>query len=316
MRSPCFVLGSSFRVQCRTGNEEEKVLENVIEIKGLCKKYRNFALTNVDISIPEGCVTGFIGLNGQGKTTTIRTLLGLAQKDAGQVRLLGLDMDQHEKEIKNRLGVVFDEGYLYESLKMKEMKSIVASAYTHWDEDAYRHFMQRFSLQEEQRIATLSKGMKMKFALTLALSHRAQLLIMDEPTSGLDPLVRKELLVILSEFMAAGGKGVFYSSHITSDLDKFADMIVMIHDGKIVFVEDKDVLLDSYVSVKGDKNELSEELEKAFITLKLGEYSFSGITRQVQLLKERMPDIVCERANLEAIMLALLEGGHHHACTH
>ena len=316
MRSPCFVLGSSFRVQCRTGNEEEKVLENVIEIKGLCKKYRNFALTNVDISIPEGCVTGFIGLNGQGKTTTIRTLLGLAQKDAGQVRLLGLDMDQHEKEIKNRLGVVFDEGYLYESLKMKEMKSIVASAYTHWDEDAYRHFMQRFSLQEEQRIATLSKGMKMKFALTLALSHRAQLLIMDEPTSGLDPLVRKELLDILSEFMAAGGKGVFYSSHITSDLDKFADMIVMIHDGQIVFVEDKDVLLDSYVSVKGDKNELSEELQKAFITLKLGEYSFSGITRQVQLLKEKIPDIVCERANLEAIMLALLEGGHHHACTH
>ena len=316
MRSPCFVLGSSFRVQCRTGNEEEKVLENVIEIKGLCKKYRSFALTDVDISIPEGCVTGFIGLNGQGKTTTIRTLLGLAQKDAGQVRLLGLDMDQHEKEIKNRLGVVFDEGYLYESLKMNEMKSIVASAYTHWDEDAYRHFMQRFSLQEEQRIATLSKGMKMKFALTLALSHRAQLLIMDEPTSGLDPLVRKELLDILSEFMAAGGKGVFYSSHITSDLDKFADMIVMIHDGKIVFVEDKDVLLDSYVSVKGDKNELSEELEKAFITLKLGEYSFSGITRQVQLLKERIPDIVCERANLEAIMLALLEGGHHHACTH
>lgn len=316
MRSPCFVLGSSFRVQCRTGNEEEKILENVIEIKGLCKKYRNFALTDVDISIPEGCVTGFIGLNGQGKTTTIRTLLGLAQKDAGQVRLLGLDMDQHEKEIKNRLGVVFDEGYLYESLKMNEMKSIVASAYTHWDEDAYRHFMQRFSLQEEQRIATLSKGMKMKFALTLALSHRAQLLIMDEPTSGLDPLVRKELLDILSEFMAAGGKGVFYSSHITSDLDKFADMIVMIHDGKIVFVEDKDVLLDSYVSVKGDKNELSEELQKAFITLKLGEYSFSGITRQVQLLKERIPDIVCERANLEAIMLALLEGGHHHACTH
>lgn len=256
-------------------------MENVIEIKGLCKKYRNFALTDVDISIPEGCVTGFIGLNGQGKTTTIRTLLGLAQKDAGQVRLLGLDMDQHEKEIKNRLGVVFDEGYLYESLKMNEMKSIVASAYTHWDEDAYRHFMQRFSLQEEQRIATLSKGMKMKFALTLALSHRAQLLIMDEPTSGLDPLVRKELLDILSEFMAAGGKGVFYSSHITSDLDKFADMIVMIHDGQIVFVEDKDVLLDSYVSVKGDKNELSEELEKAFITLKLGEYSFSGITRQV-----------------------------------
>lgn len=291
-------------------------MENVIEIKGLCKKYRNFALTDVDISIPEGCVTGFIGLNGQGKTTTIRTLLGLAQKDAGQVRLLGLDMDQHEKEIKNRLGVVFDEGYLYESLKMNEMKSIVASAYTHWDEDAYRHFMQRFSLQEEQRIATLSKGMKMKFALTLALSHRAQLLIMDEPTSGLDPLVRKELLDILSAFMAAGGKGVFYSSHITSDLDKFADMIVMIHDGKIVFVEDKDVLLDSYVSVKGDKNELSEELQKAFITLKLGEYSFSGITRQVQLLKERIPDIVCERANLEAIMLALLEGGHHHVCTH
>lgn len=288
-------------------------MNNVIEINGLCKKYENFELSNVSISIPTGCVAGFIGLNGQGKTTTIRTMLGLSKKISGTVKILGKDIDKNEKEIKERIGIVFDDGYLYETLKMKDMKNIVAKAYTKWDEKIYSDFMNRFSLNENQKISTLSKGMKMKFALTLALSHHAELLIMDEPTSGLDPLVRKELLDILSEFMENGGKGVFYSSHIISDLDKFADIIVFINNGKIIFVEDKDYLLDSFVSVKGDKKFLTENNRKLFICLNINEYGFTGITNHLTELKESIPEIISERINLEALMLAYIEGGKHYA---
>ncbi|HEL0178058.1 TPA: ABC transporter ATP-binding protein [Streptococcus equi subsp. zooepidemicus] len=288
-------------------------MENVIEITGLSKKYKNFELSNVSIVIPNGCVAGFIGLNGHGKTTTIRTMLGLSKKNSGKVKLLGRDIDKYEKEVKNSIGVVFDDGYLYDSLKMKDMKNIVAKSYTQWDEDAYRNFMNRFSLNENQVISTLSKGMKMKFALTLALSHHAELLIMDEPTSGLDPLIRKELLSILNEFMQNGGKGVFYSSHITSDLDKFADVIVFINEGKIVFVEDKDFLLDSFVSVKGDSKLLTENNKKYFTYLKTNEYGFTGVTNQLSKLKESIPEIISERINLETLMLAYIEGGKNNA---
>lgn len=284
-------------------------MENVIEVRNLVKEYDKFKLSNVSFSIPNGCVAGFIGLNGQGKTTTIRTMLGLSKKTSGQVKILGKDIDECEKEIKDKIGVVFDDGYLYESLKMKDMKSIVAKSYTKWDERVYRGFMERFSLNENQVISTLSKGMRMKFALTLALSHHAELLIMDEPTSGLDPLVRKELLAILSEFMENGGKGVLYSSHITSDLDKFSDIIVFINDGEIVFVEDKDYLLDSFVAVKGDKKFLTDANREYFTSLNVNEYGFTGVTNKLDKLRESIPEIVSERINIETLMLAYIEGG-------
>lgn len=204
---------------------------------------------------------------------------------------------------------MFDDGYLYNSLKMKNMKNIVCKAYSQWDENIYHNFMERFSLNENQLISALSKGMKMKFALTLALSHHAEFLIMDEPTSGLDPLVRRDLLHILADFMDLGGKGVFYSSHITSDLDKFADILVFIHHGKIVFVEDKDELLDSHFLVKGNNNYLTEENKKYFIDLEVKHYRFLGITNQLTELQKTIPDLIAEHVNIEDIMLGYIEGG-------
>lgn len=282
-------------------------MNNVIEVSGLNKNYQDFSLKDVSFAVPEGCIAGFIGLNGSGKTTTIRSMLGLAPKDAGNVYMLGKNFDSDEKYIKDRIGVVFDEGYLYESLKMRDMKSIVASAYSRWDDVAYHNLMHRFSLNENQQISTISKGMKMKFALTLALSHNAELLIMDEPTSGLDPLVRRELMDILNDFMKQGGKGVFYSTHITSDLDKFADIIVFINKGKIVFVRDKDELMESFAIVKGDKSLLNSENRKLIMNLKETDYGFHGVSQQVSLLQKSIPSIVTEKANIEDIMLAHVE---------
>lgn len=279
-------------------------MTKVLEVKNLNKQYTNFKLENVSFDIPEGCVVGFIGLNGQGKTTTIKTLLGLSNKDSGSVKIFGKNFEDYEKEIKNDLAIVFDEGYLYDSLKLKEMKSIVAKGYSNWDEKRYLEILKKFSLDDDQKISTLSKGMRMKFALALALSHHAKLLIMDEPTSGLDPLIRKELIKMLGEYMMEEGLGVFYSTHITSDLEKFADIIILIDKGKIVFSENKDLLLDSYRIVKGDKKDLSEEVRKAILNLEESNYGFEGITKEVRLLKETCPDFVFEKASIEDIMLA------------
>lgn len=283
-------------------------MENVLELIDLCKKYNKFELMDVSIKIPEGCVAGFIGLNGQGKTTTIRTMLGLSKKNSGTVKILGMDFDDNEKEIKDRIGIVFDEGYLYDGLKIKDMKNIVSNSYSRWDDVQYRKYMKKFNLDENQTISTLSKGMKMKFALTLALSHNAEFLIMDEPTSGLDPLVRKELLNILADFMESGGKGVLYSTHITSDLDRFADIIIFIDNGKIIFSEDKDYLLDTYVRVKGNNKYINDSVKRYFTSLEIGEYSFMGITKESGALKKLIPDMVIEKIVVEDLMLAFVEG--------
>ena len=180
-------------------------MKNILEISGLNKSYRGFSLHDIAFSLPEGQITGFIGINGAGKTTTLRTMLGLTPKSSGNIRFFGMDMEKHEKQIKERLGVVMDEGGFYEDLTLMEMKSMIAPAYRTWREGEFKSYMERFHLNPKQKINTLSKGMRMQYALALALSHEAELLIMDEPTSGLDPLIRSQLLAILSEYMQGGG---------------------------------------------------------------------------------------------------------------
>jgi ABC-2 type transport system ATP-binding protein len=213
-------------------------------------------------------------------------------------------MENDERALKNRIGVVLDEGCFYDELTMAEMKCVVAPAYTGWSDQTYKACMDRFSLDPRQKIAALSKGMRMKFALALALSHGADLLVMDEPTSGLDPLIRSQLLEIMGDYMKQGGKGVFFSTHITSDLDKIADMIVLIHGGKIVFEEEKDALLDKYRLIKGDGKALTRENRNLFLTLQTTAFGFTGITDKVSEVRAAMPDILAERPTIEDIMLA------------
>lgn len=284
-------------------------MNNILEVYGLNKSYKDFSLKDVTFSLPEGCITGFIGINGAGKTTTLRSILGLTSKTSGSIKLFGIEMKDHEQELKNRIGIVLDDGCFYNELTMEEMKNIIAPAYSNWSESDYKNYIKRFSLNEKQKINTLSKGMRMKYALTLALSHKAELLIMDEPTSGLDPLIRTELLGILTDYMQEGGKGVFFSTHITSDLDKIADTLIMIHKGKIIFQEDKDLLLDSYRLVKGDNKLLKEDIRKLFLSIKTTEFGFTGITNQAEEVKKHIADIITERATIEDIMLANIKGG-------
>ncbi len=279
---------------------------NILEVNGLCKSYRDFALKDITFSVPEGCIAGFIGVNGAGKTTTLKSILGLVRPSARQIRVFGLDMATDEKEIKDRIGVVFDDGQFYMELTLKEMKNVLAAAYSSWSESDFAGWLDRFELSPRQKISELSKGMRMKFALALALSHKAELLLMDEPTSGLDPLIRTEFLHVLTDYMEQGGKGVLFSTHITSDLDKVADMLIMIDRGRIAFQEEKDALMDSYRIIKGDPAMLSEETRKLFLKLEENTFGFTGITKEADRVMRMMPGVLSERAAVEDIMLANL----------
>lgn len=287
-------------------------MNELLTVRGLTKNFDRFALQELSFSLPEGCITGFIGANGAGKTTTLRTILDLIHKDSGDVRIFGLDMSTDARAIKDRIGVVLDDGGFYDELSLSEMKRIIAPAYSHWSDENFQRWLDHFRLDPHQKIATLSRGMRMKFALALAMSHGAELLIMDEPTSGLDPKIRRQLLRTLSTFMENGGKGVFFSTHITSDLDKIADFLVMIDDGQILFQEDKDTLLDSHRILKGDSAALTADTRPLFLSLEETAYGFTGLTYAPEAL-DAFPDALVERPTVEDIMLAYMKGDARHA---
>ena len=288
-------------------------MDTVLDVTGLNKSYDSFSLKDVSFSLPEGCITGFIGINGAGKTTTLRSILGLARGVTGNVHFFGMDMGKNEKQIKDRIGVVLDSGGFYEDLSLDEMKKILAPAYSSWCEQDYQSYLERFSLNPKEKIKNLSRGMKVKYALALALSHKAELLIMDEPTSGLDPLSRIQLLNVLRDYMEQGGKGVLFSTHITSDLDKIADMLIMINEGRIVFQEEKDQLMDRYRIIKGNKGDLNENIRSLFLSIHETDFGFAGMTSHISQIQKRLPNILVERPTVEDIMLSYIERGKENA---
>ncbi len=172
-------------------------MENILEINNLNKSYKGFSLKNVSFSLKPGFVMGFIGPNGAGKSTTIKLIMNLIKKDSGIINIFGKDNIDNEKEVKSKIGFVYDENYYYEDLTIKDMKNILAPFYANWDNKVYEKYIKDFKLPSNKKIKDLSKGMKMKFSLAIALSHKAELIIMDEPTAGLDPVFRSELLDIL-----------------------------------------------------------------------------------------------------------------------
>ncbi len=280
----------------------------ILEVSGLRKSYGKFKLQNISFAIPEDCITGFIGANGAGKTTTIHSILNLIHRDAGTILFRGKDISVNEKQFKDKIGVVFDSGCFYDELSLKEMSAIISRSYSNWDNRIFQQYLEMFSLQQEQTIGTLSKGMKMKYSLALALSHNAELLIMDEPTSGLDPLIREQFINILKKYMEPGGRAVFYSTHNTTDLDKAADMLIMINAGAIVFEEDKDTLLEKFRIVKGDIKHLTPGMQALMLHCDKSRYGFVGITDKPERIKQYGTDLLFERTTIEDIMLAYCKG--------
>ncbi len=279
-------------------------MENILEIKGLKKTFGDFTLDNISFSLPKGFITGFIGPNGSGKTTTIKLIMNLLKKDSGDIRIFGLDPARQEKEIKNRIGFVYDESHFYEELTVEEMKRIIAPMYEQWDEQQFQNYAAKFDLPGNKKTKELSRGMKVKFSLAIALSHHADLLIMDEPTAGLDPVVRSEILDILYALMQDENKGVFFSTHITSDLDRIADYIVMIYNGKILFCTQKDALMENHAIVRGKTSLLDTVRCPDLKGIRMSRYGFEAMSAKKETTAAfAKAGAVIDPPTLEDIML-------------
>jgi ABC-2 type transport system ATP-binding protein len=257
---------------------------NSIKIKNLTKRYKTFTLDNISLSIPKGFIMGFIGENGAGKTTTIKTMLNISKRDEGEVTILGQDLDLHEIEIKSKIGYVSGNMF-YPKKTIKEVTKYYQRFYQEWDEDLYNSYLVKFNLDPNKKIDELSKGMQLKYLITLALSHHAELLILDEPTSGLDPVARDNLLELFQTIIENEETTIFFSTHITSDLEKCADYVTFIKDGKIVESSSKDDLIDNYRFVSGTETEL-EKISPRLISYKTNAFGFNGLIKTSDLVKE------------------------------
>ena len=287
-------------------------MEHALEVKGLRKSYNGFTLKDVSFCVPRGYIMGLIGPNGAGKTTTIKLILNLLRRDAGEVRLFGMDNLQHEVEVKSRVGFVLDEPPLYGYLTLERMKSVVSRFYPRWDDALFRRLAGEFDLPLRRRVHALSRGMKMKFALALALSHNADFIIMDEPTSGLDPVFRRELLERLSVLIQDEGKSVLFSTHITSDLERTADFITFIRDGEILFSTTKDEIQENWAVVKGAKELLNEETRSLFEgVVRESAFGFKALTADRKTAERRLARLgaVFEKATFDEIVLFLSRSG-------
>ena len=279
-------------------------MENVLEIKNLSKKYKNFTLNNINLTLDKGFIMGIIGENGAGKTTLIKLIMNLVNKSEGSIKIFGMDYIKNEKEIKDRIGFVYDQFYGYDYLSLQDNTNLLAPMYSKWNIEKYKYYINKFSLNEKQKLRELSKGMRMKYSLCLALSHGAELILMDEPTAGLDPIVRNELLDELQDLIYEENISVIISTHITSDLEKIADFITFIKEGEVIFSISKDEILEEFKIVKGKNEDLNEEVEKLFLGLRKNAYGFEGLTNKVHEIKEALKDkIVVENTSLEKIMI-------------
>jgi ABC-2 type transport system ATP-binding protein len=287
-------------------------MDKILEITNVSKSYKGFSLKNINISLERGYIMGFIGPNGAGKSTTIKLIMNLIRKDNGEIKVFGLDNEKDDIAIKEKIGFVYDENHFYEELTVQEMKNIIRPFYRRWDESLFKKYVNDFNLPLMKQIKHLSKGMKMKFSLAIALSHNAELLIMDEPTSGLDPLIRNELLDVLQSVIQDENKSVFFSTHITSDLDKIADFITIINNGEILLSNTKDQLLEEYCIVKGSKDKLDSIDQEIIIGLKENRYGFEALSKNKrEVIKLFGNSVIIEKPTLEEIMLFSVKRGVH-----
>ena len=285
-------------------------MENILEIKQLNKAYPDFALRDVSFALPRGYIMGFVGENGSGKTTTIRSILNMAKIDSGKISVFGLDSVTDTVAIKQRLGVVFDSLYLAEHLSVNQIEKQLMPFYSEWDTKEFHSKVKQFGLPEDKAVGEFSKGMKMKLMIAVALSHNAELMILDEPTSGLDPVARDELLDILAEYIEDEKRSVLFSTHITADVERVADYITMLHGGKVWFTGTKDELDSKYVLIKGAPEDLPDALREKCIGYHAYRTGFDAML-DAQYLDEVPDALVTEKANIDEILVYIAKEAHH-----
>ena len=283
-------------------------MTNCIEIKGLCKSYPDFSLQDVDLTLPGGTIMGLIGENGAGKTTTIKCILNLVRRDAGEITLLGRVSLREERAAKAGVGVVLDECFFHDALRPRDLERILAPVYPSWDNGLYRDYLDKFRLPGKSLVKTFSRGMKMKLSLAAALAHRPQLLILDEATAGLDPVVRDEILDEFLSFICDEDHAILISSHITSDLEKAADYITYLHQGRVALSQPKDELLDRYGRVGCSAADLAAIQPGDLLRVRRGTFGCEGLTADREAFRRKYPGLTVDPATLEDIMLFIGKG--------
>ncbi len=279
-----------------------------LNITGLTKRYRDFTLDNVSFSVPYGAVVGFVGQNGAGKSTTLKAILGLIKKDTGTISILGSQEQNIDFVIRNKIGVVFDGNDLPERMTPKQLSDFLTNIYISWDKEKYLSMLDKLSLPTNRKIKTFSKGMKMKLAIVAALSQNPELLIMDEPTSGLDPVVRDDILNMILDFVQEEKHSVLISSHITSDLEKIADYIVLIHKGKVIFDKRKDDLTRHYGIIKCDTEQFEAISKEDIINYRKQGNKLDVLISDRNAVQTKYPDIQVVPATIDDIMLFYVKG--------
>ena len=283
-------------------------MTNCIEIKGLSKSYGDFALKNIDLTLPGGSILGLIGENGAGKTTTIKCILNLIRRDAGEISLLGYNNVREERLAKQDIGLVLDECFFHDTLRPLDVGKVLAPAYKNWDGDLFQSYLDKFGLPEKKLIKEFSRGMKMKLSLSAALAHRPKLLILDEATAGLDPVVRDEILDEFLGFIQDEDHAILMSSHITSDLEKVADYIAYIHRGQVVLSDAKDAILDSYGRVGCTAAQLEAIAPDDVLRVRKGAFGAEALVQDRAAFARKYPMLLVERTTLEDIMLFVGKG--------
>lgn len=285
-------------------------MNSTLILKNVNKKYEksNFAIKDISFSIPEGSIVGFIGENGAGKSTTMNCILNVIRRDSGTIEIFGREMTDEDIDIRENIGVVYDSNNFPEYLTAKQLADILGRIYSKWDDFYFEQFLRRFGLPESQKIKSYSRGMSMKLAIAVALSHDSKLLILDEATSGLDPIMRDEILDVLLEFVKQENHSILLSSHITSDLEKIADYIVFIHNGEIILNKTKDELIYEYGVIRCSENDFYNILPEDILSSMKKDYQIDVLIKNKKLMEKKYKNLIIDSVSLDEIMLLLAKG--------
>ncbi len=275
---------------------------NAIELKHICKNYGRFSLQDVSLCVPQGSIVGLVGENGAGKSTLIKMMLSLRQADSGEIQLFQKPLQSLTRSDREKIGVVFDEGCFPDSFTVKQVRELMHRAFDKaWDDRIFSDYLVQFALPEQEVYSKFSKGMKMKLAIAVALSHHAQILILDEATSGLDPFIREEIIGILSEFTRNPENSILISSHIVTDLEKLCDYIAFLHNGRMIVFEEKDALIEQYGLFTGSADEIAALPAEAIIGIRENKYAVQALLARSKVDKS----IPLEKCSLEEIIIFL-----------
>lgn len=285
-------------------------MDNILELHQVCKTFprTNFTLDHVSFSIPYGSIMGFVGENGAGKTTTIGCVLNTVSKDSGTIKIFGKELADTDTELKEKIGVVYDGDNFPAYWTAEQLSDVMQGLYANWDNDLFKKYLNDFRLLPNQKIKSYSRGMTMKLAVAAALSHHPQLLILDEATSGLDPIMRDDMLDVFLEFVQDENHSILLSSHITSDLEKIADYITFIHNGKLIMAASKNDLVYNFAVMRCKESQFLELDPGDILAYRKKDYQIDVLVSNANEIQRKYRNAVIDHVSVDEIMLLLVKG--------